>query len=688
MSKLIYSKALGDSTTGLLKAYPNIQSATNNPQFYSIAFTDDGYLVTHGKTFKLTLDGDTNVGLTAFTRSALSVSITVSGTSKSIALPGITGDTILSVTAPTGTGNFSITHKGYTAYNATGSVSTATPSVTVPIITVDAYGHVSALTSSAINVDYVKKATSSTNRDYPIFFGDSTAANGVLYNTGFNYNPNTTILTVPKITLGSSDLQSLLNAKAPNSHAVNASTYGLGTASVYGHLKLSDAIDSTSAASGGIAATPYAVSNALSTAKTYASGLFASNDAMVFKGTIGTTTDSGTVQALPTTGYSAGWTYRVVTAATYAGQVCEIGDMIVAVKDYATATANTDWTVIQTNIDGAVTTSTSTGFTTDTVLLGAGTHSAKSLANGSDGQVLKLASGVPTWSTDYKRAITVDGASFLAEDTTTAFNIKTGTNISFTKDSSGNLTINSSYTNTTYTVAAPITLTGTQIGVSRATSSALGVVKGGTTSGQTYGVSIDSNGAMTVAVPWTDNNTTYNQATSDTLGLIKVFSTLATAPANSITATTGKYYGISLDSAGKALVNVPWTDTHYTALLRAGASTGAANAATSNPYIKTVENGSASGYIQLKGGDNVSITSDANGIITIVSTDTNTWRDVKAWKLSEMAGSTDVIDTVLANGIGTIALAFSSTFAYDDTNNQMDLVWAEVESDGTITYTV
>ena len=73
-------------------------------------------------------------------------------------------------------------------------------------------------------------------------------------------------------------------------------------------------------------------------------------DAMVFKGTIGT---GGTVTALPDT-HTHGWTYKVITGGTYAGIVCEIGDMIVCVKD-GTVAANADWTVIQSNIDGAVT---------------------------------------------------------------------------------------------------------------------------------------------------------------------------------------------------------------------------------------------------------------------------------------------------------------------------------------------
>jgi hypothetical protein len=85
--------------------------------------------------------------------------------------------------------------------------------------------------------------------------------------------------------------------------------------------------------------------------KAYVDSLLNANDAMQFKGTIGT---GGTVTALPTT-HSAGWTYRVITAATYAGVVTEVGDLIIAVIDRAgTGNANSDWTVVQTNIDGAV----------------------------------------------------------------------------------------------------------------------------------------------------------------------------------------------------------------------------------------------------------------------------------------------------------------------------------------------
>lgn len=83
----------------------------------------------------------------------------------------------------------------------------------------------------------------------------------------------------------------------------------------------------------------------------YIASALAGVDAMRFKGTIGT---GGTVTTLPTSGVKVGDTYRVITAGTYAGQTCEVGDLIIA-----TATTPT-WTVAQTNIDGAITNITGT----------------------------------------------------------------------------------------------------------------------------------------------------------------------------------------------------------------------------------------------------------------------------------------------------------------------------------------
>ena len=78
---------------------------------------------------------------------------------------------------------------------------------------------------------------------------------------------------------------------------------------------------------------------------------FKANDAMIFKGTIGSS--GATVTTLPET-HHVGWTYKVATEGKYAGHVCEIGDSIICVKEGTTA-SNADWTIIQANIDGAVT---------------------------------------------------------------------------------------------------------------------------------------------------------------------------------------------------------------------------------------------------------------------------------------------------------------------------------------------
>lgn len=79
---------------------------------------------------------------------------------------------------------------------------------------------------------------------------------------------------------------------------------------------------------------------------------------------------------------------------------------------------------------------------------------------------------------------------------------------------------------------------------------------------QFYGVELDSNGKAFVHVPLPD--TQIQKATNTTLGGIKVVgnrpSSIATVGTS---AAAGRSYGIELDSTGKAFVNIPWTDTKY-----------------------------------------------------------------------------------------------------------------------------
>lgn len=153
---------------------------------------------------------------------------------------------------------------------------------------------------------------------------------------------------------------------------------------------------------------------------------------------------------------------------------------------------------------------------------------------------------------------------------------------------------------------------------SQATSSTLGLVKIGATglAEKNYAVQLNSSGQMYVAVPWTDTNSTYSAATSSTYGLVKI----------GATGLAAKNYAVQLNSSGQMYVSVPWTDTdtntHYTTRLYAGASETAANAAASNPYLKVTDDNTYRNQVRFIGAGATSISSDASGNITITSTNT------------------------------------------------------------------
>ena len=58
---------------------------------------------------------------------------------------------------------------------------------------------------------------------------------------------------------------------------------------------------------------------------------------------------------LPASDYSVGQTFRVAEAGTYAGQDCEVGDLIIVISDYVDSAKDSDFLVVQANVDGAVT---------------------------------------------------------------------------------------------------------------------------------------------------------------------------------------------------------------------------------------------------------------------------------------------------------------------------------------------
>lgn len=88
--------------------------------------------------------------------------------------------------------------------------------------------------------------------------------------------------------------------------------------------------------------------------KAYVDANLSTNDAMIFKGTIGTggTLTLSAFNSL--TVYNTGDTYRVITDGTYKGIVSEVGDLFISTVDRLSGGIDADWTVVQTNIDGAV----------------------------------------------------------------------------------------------------------------------------------------------------------------------------------------------------------------------------------------------------------------------------------------------------------------------------------------------
>lgn len=103
-------------------------------------------------------------------------------------------------------------------------------------------------------------------------------------------------------------------------------------------------------------------------------------DSMIFKGVL---SDPANVpNGSSGHEYLTGWTYKINAAGTYAGQVCEVGDLLIAIANSTSGQStvnNAHWTVAQTNIDGAV-----TGPASD---LNLGNHVA--IFDGTTGRVIK-----------------------------------------------------------------------------------------------------------------------------------------------------------------------------------------------------------------------------------------------------------------------------------------------------------
>ena len=597
MAKLIYSQSLA----GFKSAFPNYKTATDS-SYKAVCFSDDGYLITHGKIFELALNSEDNPH-------GLAVKSTDGKITVAVGAKSATADLGISAESPISYTSGKITHATSgvvpnTYGTAPASISAgSTGTIKIPQLTINEYGHVTTATTISCDI---------------------TIPNISTFVSGSG-------LTADKIILGN------------GSQTIKTSSYSIS--------------ESTSAISGSSTDSTIPTSKAVWNA--VSSGIEAS-EAMVFKGAL----QGGSTTAY-TPAANRGDTYKVSTAGLINGISCEVGDTFICTNDNTpAATASnlaTDvtpyWIVLQTNLINPV---TSTGtLTSGNVIIGAGNNT--------------LASSSYT----INKSVPADAK----------------------------------FTDTTYTAGTGLSLNNTEFSLKVTTATTLGgiiasnvvtpspsIIGAGTTAGRYYGVQVSNTGNAFVNIPWTD--TTYSAATTTALGLVKVQTTTATSSLVSATSTPSRSYGLSIGSDGVAFVNVPWVNTTYTAgtglslsgtvfslkAATATATTGlggiiASKVVTTSPTI-IADGATADRYY------GVQVDSTGNAFVNIPWV--NTWRPVYAWKVSEMGTANDTIDELLSStppSTETANLIFGPTFA-SDSNNQIDLVWAEVSDEGHVTYSL
>lgn len=195
----------------------------------------------------------------------------------------------------------------------------------------------------------------------------------------------------------------------PSSGTAQTVTISLATASQAGLVVVDDTMSSTST---------NPVQNKI--IKAYVDAIISANNGIVYKGTVNSSSD------IPTT-YDVGWLYVVGTAGTYVGQTCEIGDMLIAlVKRTGSGNLNSDWDVIQTNINGAITSLTGTSPITIT-----GTGASRTIAHGTSGVTAGTYGGV-SGNTITIPTVTVDAMGHVTSVSVTSQVIPLSTTLTLT----------------------------------------------------------------------------------------------------------------------------------------------------------------------------------------------------------------------------------------------------------------
>ena len=496
MAKFIHAASLG----GFQKAYTGWNSA-NADVYTSLAFTDDGYLCTHGIVFRIMRADQSFPYAVTLTGTNGTLKVDVGGASNTIQLSGA------GLTAGGTASTLTLDHtKIFTSPNSNVG-ATGTSTITVPVISTDVYGHITALSSVTPHVDYVLQSATATNSAYNILLSGSDGTSQIYYSTiGTNpltYNPSSGVLSTPALSVGGNTLDTIIRGSK-------------ATASSFGVVKLVDTFDTTQANNSGaansIAASQLAIYNAYKSAIDYANSKIIA--AVSFKGTLGT---GGTITALPTSGYTIGDEYKVITAGTYAGNTCEVGDMIIAVKSFSGTTANSDWSVIQNNLVGAVTTG-GNAIPQNALVAGAANGVVAGITVPTvDKSFLQWNGSAYTWSSYVYRPIAVDGTDRLPGNDSSKIGFTSGTNVTLSY-ASGTITISSAV----YKIIAGLA-TSTANAASTNGDTNIRLLTGSTNSGTLNligsghtAVTSDASGKITFNSSWRPINT-YSLATTRAL---------------------------------------------------------------------------------------------------------------------------------------------------------------------------
>ena len=288
------------------------------------------------------------------------------------ALSGVTGEQGISASTKA-SGNQKIGHTNIitagTAKGSSGSIAHG-GSIDIPSITYDANGHITASGKTTVtlpgNDNYITGVTA-TNSGISLSVTSGvlkaghtnsiTAGSAKTSSTSVTATPSGSNIAIPVIEY---DVHGHVKSTGSTNVSLKVNTAATDTAGV---VKIAT---TTGTNNTDVVMTQSAVTKAINDS-------FAAQDAMVYKGLVG----SGTNYGFPTT-FSKGATYKVATAFTADSVAYEIGDMFIANTDVTTSENYTKahWDAIQTNLDPTLFVNTARTVSGDGALEGGGNLSA------------------------------------------------------------------------------------------------------------------------------------------------------------------------------------------------------------------------------------------------------------------------------------------------------------------------